>query len=209
MNSHPALSTEQQVCTHRYQKYYSVLSRLHQCAVHRMSTARFSLSTFSLKVCFVLITSKGHHFIPEPLICLCRQWDVKRHFWHLFPICAPTQKPPEQVLFRFHLLSACLSPRSPAVQGKPRSYLSKETDKKNMCAPRRKSSLRSRYLYAEVRKTGGWNISLDVSLMDSLLFCFTTIIQLCSADQKLARLLKSPAERLLSKCKPLRVLYLS
>lgn len=136
MNSHPALSTEQQVCTHCYQKHYSVLSRFHQSAVHRMSTAHFSLCAFFLKVCFVLITSKSHHFIPEPLICLCRQWDMKRHFWHLFPICAPTQKPPEQVLFRFHLLSACLSPRSPAVQGKPRSYLSKETDKNNMCALR-------------------------------------------------------------------------
>lgn len=117
------------------QERYSTLSRLHQCAVHRLCTAHFPLYAelhFSLKVCFVLITSKGHPFISAshlPLICLCRQWDVKRHFWHLFPICAPTQRPSEQVLFRFHLLSACLSPWSPAVQGKPHTYLSKETKK--------------------------------------------------------------------------------
>lgn len=48
------------------QERYSTLSRLHQCAVHRLCTAHFPLYAelhFSLKVCFVLITSKGHPFI--------------------------------------------------------------------------------------------------------------------------------------------------
>lgn len=176
-----------------------------------MCTAHFLLCTelhFSLRVfLFFLPVKATPSFLP--LICLCRHWDMKRHFWHLFPICAPTQKPPEQVLLRFHLLSACLSPRSPAVQGKPLSYLSKETDQKNKKVrferkrQRRKSSLRSRYLCTEVRKTSGWNIYLDVLLMDSLLFCFTAIFQLSSVDYRfdsIHRLFKCPADRLLWKC---------
>lgn len=138
LEKHHALQTEQQICTHCYKKDVSIRNTTLLCPdfISVQFTAyvqHISLYTWNCAspwecVLFLLPVKATPSFLP--LIYLCRPWDMKRHFWHLFPICAPTQRPPEQVLFRLHLLSACLSPWSLAVQGKPRSYLSKETKKK-------------------------------------------------------------------------------
>ncbi len=99
-----------------------------------MTTARFALCAFVLKVCFVLITSKGHHFIPEPLICLCQQWDVKRHFWH----SSPSVLPHKSLLNKFSSDSICSQPvylpDRPPSRGNPALIWAKR--QKNMCALR-------------------------------------------------------------------------